>query len=71
MVWLSVFGGRGRIVLMIHSECFGNPVSYHKNLKKCLIAGSVFYSLRTLVDDSVFLGYPGDVGIRGDAEVAG
>ena len=27
--------------------------------------------LHTLVDDSVFLGYPGDVGIRGSAEIAG
>lgn len=29
------------------------------------------HCLHTLVDDSVFLGYRGDVGIRGDAEVAG
>lgn len=34
-------------------------------------ANDLFSRLHTLVNDIVFLGHPGDVGIRGDAEVAG
>lgn len=34
-------------------------------------ANDLFSRLHTLVNDIVFLGHPGDVGIGGDAEVAG
>lgn len=37
----------------------------------CHFTACLFSCLHTLVDDGIFLRYPGDVGIRGGAEVAG
>lgn len=60
------------INLVYHSfEClYGNTVlfSAFSSAESCQITG---FLVHTLGDDSIFLGYPGDVRIRGNAEVAG